>query len=216
MSESGRRACRPEQVDCSWPPRASGSPPPPAEAARVLAAISAPLSAAQSLERSLLDAETALLANRAQEAWQKISAIPSRTRQPMPARPRYYAAQDAHRAGGGAPGGWRARGNGRRALHANAAERTQLRTRLLAALRDARERGVKLEPQSSPDPIVRGWLELGAIATDTRGASLIGEAEAASWRAKYPNHPALEVLPRRCRRRWSWRAPAAASRCCCR
>ncbi|HEY4975675.1 MAG TPA: penicillin-binding protein activator, partial [Steroidobacteraceae bacterium] len=46
----------------------------------------------------------------------------------------------------------------------------------------------------SPDPIVRGWLELGAIATDTHGASLIGEAEAASWRAKYPNHPALEVL----------------------
>jgi outer membrane PBP1 activator LpoA protein len=74
------------------------------------------------------------------------------------------------------------------------AERTQLRSGLLAALRDAREHGVKLEAAASPDPIVRGWLELGAIASDTPGASLIGEAEAASWRAKYPNHPALEVL----------------------
>ena len=53
---------------------------------------------------------------------------------------------------------------------ANAAERTQLRTQLLAALRDAREHGVKLEPQASPDPIVRGWLELGAIADRRRTA----------------------------------------------
>jgi outer membrane PBP1 activator LpoA protein len=74
------------------------------------------------------------------------------------------------------------------------AERTQLRTRLLAALRDARAHGVKLEAAASQDPIVRGWLELGAIATDTQAASLNGESEAASWRAKYPNHPALEVL----------------------
>jgi uncharacterized protein len=77
---------------------------------------------------------------------------------------------------------------------ANAAERTQLRTGLLAALREAREHGVKLEAQASQDPIVRGWLELGAIATAAPGASLIGEAEAASWRAKYPDHPGLEVL----------------------
>jgi len=38
-------------------------------------------------------------------------------------------------------------------------ERTQLRTRLLAALRDARAHGVKLEAAASQDPIVRGWLE---------------------------------------------------------
>ena len=38
--------------------------------------------------------------------------------------------------------------------YANAAERTQLRTQLLAALRDARERGVKLEPRPVP---IRSW-----------------------------------------------------------
>ena len=46
-----------------------------ADAARVLAAISAPQSSAQAREHALLDAETALIGNRAQEAWQKFGAI---------------------------------------------------------------------------------------------------------------------------------------------
>ncbi|MFI4869590.1 MAG: penicillin-binding protein activator [Steroidobacterales bacterium] len=167
-----------------------------ADAARVLAAISAPQSAAQSLERSLLDAETALLGNRAQDAWQKLGAISesAATAASPGAAQRYYSLKmrialalarpvDAVRAEIAAEG-----------FTANAAERTQLRSRLLAALRDAREHGVKLEAAASQDPTVRGWLELGAIATEVHGASLIGETEAASWRAKYPNHPALEVL----------------------
>ena len=151
----------------------------PTEAARVLAAIVAPQSAAQSLERSLLEAETALLANRAQEAWQKFTAIPesaATTATTAGAAQRYYLLKmrialavarpvDAVRAEIAAEG-----------FAANAAERTQLRTRLLAALRDAREHGVKLEPAASPDPIVAGWLELGAIATEGHATSLIGEA----------------------------------------
>ena len=163
----------------------------------MLSAIIAPQSPAQSLEHSLLDAETALLANRAQEAWQKFGAITesaAATAANPGAAQRYYMLKmrialavarpvDAVRAEIAAEG-----------FTANAAERTQLRTRLLAALRDAREHGVKLEAAASPDPIVAGWLELGAIATEGRASSLIGEAEAASWRARYPNHPALEVL----------------------
>jgi outer membrane PBP1 activator LpoA protein len=163
-----------------------------ADAARVLAGISAAQTPAQSLERSLLDAETSLLANRAQEAWQKITAIPESAVPGMAIR--YYSlkmriALAAARPVDGVRAEMAAEG-----LAATAAERSQLRSRLLAALLDAREHGVKLEAAASPDPIVRGWLELGAIATETHGASLIGEAEAASWRAKYPNHPALEVL----------------------
>src|SRR6202163_565475 len=168
-----------------------------ADAARVLAGIGAPQTAAQSLERSLLDAETSLLGNRAQEAWQKIGVIPESAATGSAAAGvalRYYAlkmriALAAARPVDGVRAEMAAEG-----FTANAAERTQLRSRLLAALRDAREHGVKLEAAASQDPIVRGWLDLGAIATDTHGASLIGEAEAAGWRAKYPNHPALEVL----------------------
>ncbi|MFI4906437.1 MAG: penicillin-binding protein activator [Steroidobacterales bacterium] len=162
------------------------------DAMRVLSGISAPQTTAQNLERSLLDAQASLVANRAQEAWQKIGAIPESAAAgaPMP----YYSlkmriALAAARPVDGVRAEMAAEG-----FAANAAERTQLRSGLLAALRNAREHGVKLEAQASQDPIVRGWLELGAIATDTHGASLIGEPEAASWRAKYPNHPALEVL----------------------
>jgi hypothetical protein len=169
----------------------------PADAARVLAGIGPPLTAAQSLDRSLLDAQVSLDANRAQEAWQKIGAI-----------------SEASVTAGGAPGaalrydslkmqialaaarpvdGVRAE-MAAESVTANAQERTQLRIRLLAALRAARDRGVKLEPQASQDPTVRGWLELGAMATDARAGSLLSEAEATGWRAKYPNHPATEVL----------------------
>jgi outer membrane PBP1 activator LpoA protein len=163
-----------------------------ADAARVLAAMTAPQTAAQSFERSLLDAQTSLVAGHAQEAWQKISAIPESAATAAPIR--YYSlkmriALAAARPVDGVRAEIAAEG-----FAASPAERTQLRTGLLAALRDAREHGVKLEAAASADPVVRGWLELGAIAADTHGASLIGEAEAASWRARYPDHPALEVL----------------------
>jgi hypothetical protein len=46
---------------------------------------------------------------------------------------------------------------------------------------------VKLEPQATQDPTVRGWLELGAMAS-TRSSLLTGAAEAAQWRARYPGH----------------------------
>jgi outer membrane PBP1 activator LpoA protein len=165
----------------------------PSEAARVLSSITAALTAAQSLDRSLTDAQISLLSNRAQEAWQKINAIPEATGATVGSR--YYPlrmriALAADRALDGVHAEMAAE-----RYSANATELTQLRTQLLTQLRSARDRGVKLDPQSSPDPIVRGWLELGAIATDTRGASLTGAAESAAWRAKYPNHPALEILP---------------------
>jgi outer membrane PBP1 activator LpoA protein len=167
-----------------------------ADAARVLAAISAPQSEAQVREHALLDAETALVGNRAQEAWQKFGAIDEATATSAGAASalRYYALKMRIALAAGRPvDGVRAE-IAAEPFTANAAERTQLRTRLLAALRDAREHGVKLDAAASQDPIVRGWLDLGAIATEYHGSSLVGEAEAASWRARYPNHPALEVL----------------------
>jgi outer membrane PBP1 activator LpoA protein len=167
-----------------------------ADAARVLAAINAPQSAAQDREHALLDAETALVANRAQEAWQKFGAIDeaTATSSGTASALRYYALKMRIALAAGRPvDGVRAE-MAAEPFTANAAERTQLRTRLLAALREARDHGVKLEAAASQDPIVRGWLDLGAIATEYHGSSLVGAAEAAGWRAKYPNHPALEVL----------------------
>jgi outer membrane PBP1 activator LpoA protein len=164
----------------------------PAEAARVLAAIAAPLSAQQSLERAMIAAEVELQSNRAPEAWLKINAIPesagsSAGARYFPLKMRIALATDRPM------DGIRAEMAAERFM-LNATELTQLRTQLLAGLRATRDRGTKLDPQSSPDPIVSGWLELGAIATDARGVSLSSAAEAAAWRAKYPNHPAQEML----------------------
>jgi outer membrane PBP1 activator LpoA protein len=165
----------------------------PAEAMRLMSQLGGPLSPAQSLERSLIDAESALLSNRAADAWQKINAIPESAAATSGSR--YYPLKMRIALATDRPiDGVRAEMAGER-YSINASETTQMRSQLLAALRAARDRGVKLDPGSSPDPIVRGWLELGTLATDARGVSLNGAAESAAWRARYPNHPALEILP---------------------
>lgn len=165
----------------------------PTEAARVIAGLTGQLSAQQALERSLLDAEISLQANRAPEAWQKISAITEAAGGTAGAR--YFPLKMRIALAADRPlEGIRAEMSAER-FALNAAELTQLRLQLLTGLREVRERGVKLDPQASSDPIVRGWLELGAIATETRGVSLASAAESNAWRAKYPNHPAVEILP---------------------
>lgn len=165
----------------------------PSDAARVLTGITAQITAAQSLDRTLIEVQIALQSNRTAEAWQKINTIPDATAATVGWR--YYPLKMRVALAADRPlDAIRAEMAGER-YAANAAELTQLRTQLLTELRAARARGVKLDAQSSTDPVVRGWLELGTIATDTRGASLTGAAESAAWRAKYPHHPALEILP---------------------
>jgi outer membrane PBP1 activator LpoA protein len=164
-----------------------------ADATRVLGTLGANLSPEQAFERRLLDAEVALVAGRPQDAWQQVSAIAEPTttqaaRRYLELRMRVaFAAAlpvDAIRAEMAAE-----------RFAPSAAERTRLRTDLLAQLKLARGRGVKLEPQGTPDPTVRGWLDLGAsAATEARGVALTAGADAARWRARYPNHPATEVL----------------------
>jgi outer membrane PBP1 activator LpoA protein len=165
----------------------------PAEALRVVNAITGPLSPGQSLERSLIDADSALLSNRSAEAWQKIAAIPDSVG--ATAGSRYYPLKmQIALATDRLVDGVRAEMSAEH-FSVNAAETTQLRMQLLAGLRAARDGGAKLDPAASSDQTVRGWLELGAIASDIHGVSLAGGAQAAAWRAKYPNHPALEILP---------------------
>jgi outer membrane PBP1 activator LpoA protein len=166
----------------------------PAEAIRVIRALSGPLTPAESLERSLIDADSALQSNRATEAWQTLGAIAEAAGATSGSR--YYPLKMRIALATDRPvEAVRAEMAAER-YSVNVGETTQLRTQLLSGLRTARERGVKLDPGASPDQTVRGWLELGAIASDARGVSLNGAAESAAWRARYPNHPALEILPR--------------------
>jgi len=163
-----------------------------ADAARVLGAIGTALSADQTFERRLLDAEVPLVAGRPQEAWQKISAIPEPAAAPA-AQPYLDLRMRVAFAAARPVDGVRAEMSAER-FAASAGERTTLRTTLLTQLKQARARGVKLEPQATQDPTVRGWLDLGAQASDGRGVSLTGNTDAARWRARYPNHPATEIL----------------------
>ncbi len=161
------------------------------EAARVLAAISSPLDAARTQRRRLLDAEASHVSGRAGEAWQKISSIAEPTA--ADAALRYLELRRRIALAAARPvDAVRAEIAAERFVAG--ADRSRLRRALLAELRSARERGVKLEPQATPDPTVRGWLDLGAMAVHAPSSSLTGTAEAAQWRARYPGHPATELL----------------------
>jgi hypothetical protein len=164
-----------------------------ADAARVLARLNAlTLTAPQSSEKALLGAETSLAEQHPQEAWQRISALPEPTA--APGSQRFYLLKMRIALAVGRPVDAVLAEIAAERLIASAPERTAMRSQLLAALRDARDHGLKLEPQATQDPIVRGWLELGAIATVARGSSLTSDSEAARWRSRYPNHPGNDVL----------------------
>jgi outer membrane PBP1 activator LpoA protein len=163
-----------------------------ADAARALAGISAALTPVQVIERRVIEADVELANGRAQQAWQKMSAIAEPTG--TPAAPQYLESRMRIALAAARPvDGVRAEIAAERLANADAA-RSALRSELLSLLRAAREQGVKLEPEASQDPTVRGWLELGALAGSGGGASISSGIETSRWRAAYPQHPATELL----------------------
>jgi hypothetical protein len=167
----------------------------PGEAARVLGALPAQLTPQQAIDKRVLQAELTLSAGHAQQAWQEITAVP------VPAGTASEGPYQESRmrialASARPVDGVRAELAAER-LTSDPARLAQLRESLLQGLREARERGVKLEPEASQDPTVRGWLELGALAIDRAkgGASVASAATAEHWRAQYPDHPATRLLP---------------------
>jgi outer membrane PBP1 activator LpoA protein len=163
-----------------------------ADAARALAGISGTLTPVQLIERRVIEADIELANGRAQQAWQKMSAIAEPTG--TPAAPQYLESRMRIALAAARPvDGVRAEIAAER-LAATDADRSALRSALLSLLRAAREQGVKLEPEASQDPTVRGWLDLGAVAGSGSGASISSAIEASRWRATYPQHPATELL----------------------
>jgi outer membrane PBP1 activator LpoA protein len=163
-----------------------------ADAARSLAGITGTLTPVQLIERAVIEADIEFANGRAQQAWQKMSAIAEPTG--TPAAPQYLESRMRIALAAARPvEGVRAEIAAER-LAATDADRSALRSELLALLRAARDQGVKLEPEASQDPTVRGWLELGALAGSGGGASISGAIEASRWRSIYPGHPATELL----------------------
>lgn len=149
------------------------------------------LNADQSLWRRILDADVSLASGQAQPAWEKIAAIP----EPSGTHAlRYLDTRMRIAMAAGRPvDSIRSEVSAER-LIADAGIRSDWRNRLLGLLRQAHERGVRLDPAASQDPLVRGWLDLGALLGTVRGASLTGNSDVARWRARNPSHPAAELV----------------------
>jgi outer membrane PBP1 activator LpoA protein len=164
----------------------------PDDAARVSTLLEQPLTPEQGVQRDLLEAQTSLTRGQYDQAWQRINAI-NPPRAPTLAVRYYRLKQNIALASG-------------RLVAAVAAEDelepwlpgvTEIRAsrgQLLDALRQATERGVKVEPKSTKDAVTRAWLELGPLAMtasrDPAGTTALVQA----WLARHPAHPASESV----------------------
>lgn len=162
------------------------------DADRVLGAIAPPLTTDQTFERQMLGVELSLTRSQGQQAWQQLAAIPEpRT---APAASRYLEVKGRAAFAAARPADAVRAEMARERWLASSQERSAARRELLGALRDASERGLKIEPRTAADRTVRGWLELAALAAAAaqRPAATVPDIEA--WRTRYPNHPADEAV----------------------
>lgn len=175
----------------------------PLDAQRVLATLGEELAPAEHYQRELLGARVAYQLHHAQLAWRQISALPAAVG--AAAALDYYSLKMQIAFAAARPvDGIRAELSAEPYAGSDA-QRVQLRRALLDELLQARARGVDLTARPGTDAVVRGWLELGATAAQSRSLSLNSATLAARWRARYPNHPAEAVLDQ------AFPAPLAAS-----
>jgi len=169
----------------------------PGDARRVLAVVDAAVAAgyaataAQRTARELARIDVLLAEGQAQAAWAQLGAVPE------PAEPRLRESwlelkQRLAFATARPVDGVRIE-LAREAATSDPDTRLRLRRELYAQLRNASERGIKLEPAAAgSDGTLRGWLELGPLAAQAQRG---GAAPAlAAWRARYPTHPAAELV----------------------
>jgi uncharacterized protein len=164
----------------------------PDDAQRVLASLAAPLSAEQTFERQMLGIEIALARNQNNEAWQQISNIPQPAA-PQPAVRYLSLRQQVAFAATRPVDGVRAEIARERFL-LTPDERNQARAELLTQLREVSERGVRVDPRTGPDNLIRGWLELSPLAAASARGTVTAQADIEAWRARYPSHPANDVV----------------------
>lgn len=161
-------------------------------AARVLAALQPPLTAAQSFERQMLVAQLDLARGEGEQAWRHIALA----REPGTA-PQALAYLELKRraalAASRPADAVRAEIEAERFLE-TPAERRTARVTLLEGLRDASEHGMKIDPRTARDPTVRGWLDLAGIVAQAARAPASAASAIDAWRVRYPGHPADAVL----------------------
>lgn len=164
----------------------------PENASRALALLSPPLAAGEAFDRALIEVRVALLRGQAAQAWQLIGAIAI----PQQAEPasRYFRLREqvAFAAGHPAAGVEAEMELEHWLLNESAVQ--QSRVALLHQLRDASERGAKVEPQAAKSPVVRGWLELAPLAAEAAQNPTTATADLTAWLSDHPGHPAAAVV----------------------
>ncbi len=164
----------------------------PEDAARVLADLEQPLSAQQATEKPLLEIELALARGQGQQAWQRVSTLAEpRT---APEALHFWRLKQQAAFAAGRPNDAVVAQISLEHWLPSVQELRQSRINLLNELRDASERNVRIDPRSAPDPVIRGWLELGPISAAAARSPNASIADVDAWRSRYPNHPASDIV----------------------
>jgi outer membrane PBP1 activator LpoA protein len=164
----------------------------PEEAARTLAEVEQPLTAQQAVEKPLLEVELNLARGQGQQAWQRIGTLTEpRT---APEALHYWRLKQQAAFAAGRPNDAVVAQTSLERWLPSVQELRQSRINLLASLRDASERNIRIDPRSATDPTVRGWLELGPIAAAAARSPNASIADVDAWRSRYPNHPASDIV----------------------
>lgn len=165
----------------------------PGGAARMLADIGPDLTPDQAFERQMLSVELALISGQPQQAWQTLETI----QEPADASAaiRYLRLKrQVALASGRALQAVVAQTALERRLTTRPEDLRESRLEMLTALRDAAERGVRIEPRAATDPVARGWLELASLAAAAAQNPTMAIPQIEAWRARYPGHPASDVV----------------------
>jgi outer membrane PBP1 activator LpoA protein len=164
----------------------------PEEAARVLASVEQPLTTQQSVEKPLLEVELALARGQSQQAWQRIGTLTEpRT---APEALHYWRLKQQAAFAVGRPNDAVVAQISLERWLPSVQELRQSRINLLASLREASERNIRIDPRGASDPTIRGWLELGPIAAAAARSPNASIADVDAWRSRYPNHPASDIV----------------------
>jgi outer membrane PBP1 activator LpoA protein len=164
----------------------------PDDAAHALDLLSRPVSASARFERSLIEVRIALQRGQAAQGWSMIQAITA----PQQAKPatRYFRLRQRVAFAAGHPAAGVAAEMQLEHWLLNAAALQQSRVALLHELRDAAERGVKMQPEQEKNPIVRGWLELAPLAAEAAHNPTVATAALTGWLSTHPGHPAVDIV----------------------
>jgi outer membrane PBP1 activator LpoA protein len=162
------------------------------DAQRALGLVSPQLPEPQQFERVLLQVEVAAARGQYQAAGQQVAQTPEPTGAQDAARLFYLRQQVALRAG--QTNEAVQAGIARDRVAPDEGARNRARRDLLGDLRGAIERGLRIEPARSRDPLERGWLELAQIAADAGRSPMSANVWIERWRQRYPGHPASTIV----------------------